>query len=556
MTWLTDLVQGTSPAGGILSLAIVIAVGLIIGSAKSRGASLGVAGVLFAGLLLGHLGLHPPAELLHFTRDFGLVLFVFMIGLQVGPGFIDGLRRDGLVLNILSISCIAISILLMIVLARTMDLPSGITAGLLAGATTNTPSLAAAQETLRSLGGPDPQASAQTAAKSAALAYAMTYPIGVLGPIALLIAMRSLFRIDIAAETNRLTPPRSSSLGSMAIEIRDPAFDGVTIRDILKRFGQGLLISRLLRSGSVSLPNLDDVIRTGDVALAIGPVNSIDAFRDAAGVRSPLDLRNMSEHVVWRRVLVTRRAPIGKTLAQLNLRQRLGVTVTRVQRAGIELPAVGGLPLNFADALILVGEADRVEVAAKELGDSPRSIDRPRFIPVMLGIALGVILGSVPVVLPGLPSPVKLGLAGGPLLVAIAAARLGRLGPLMWYMPTSANTALREGGLALFLASIGLQAGPVFFDTLANGGLQLLALGAIVTLVPQAIVLLVGRLVIKLNFVHLCGLAAGQHTQPAALAFAQGICKGDSPAVAYAAVYPLTLLLRVLSMQILVQALG
>jgi len=556
MTWLTDLVQGTSPAGGILSLAIVIALGLILGSAKSRGASLGVAGVLFAGLLLGHLGLHPPAELLHFTRDLGLVLFVFMIGLQVGPGFIDGLRRDGLVLNILSISCIAISILLAVLLSRSLDLPRGITPGLLAGATTNTPSLAAAQETLRSLGGPDPQDSAQTAAKSAALAYAMTYPIGVLGPIVLLIAMRSLFRIDIAAETNRLTPPRSSSLGSMAIEIRDPAFDGMPVRDILKRFGQGLMISRLLRSGSVTLPNLDDVIRTGDVALAIGPVNAIDAFRDAAGVRSPLDLRNMSEHVVWRRVLVTRRAPIGKTLAQLNLRQRLGVTVTRVQRAGIELPAVGGLPLNFADALILVGEADRVEVAAKELGDSPRSIDRPRFIPVMLGIALGVILGSVPVVLPGLPSPVKLGLAGGPLLVAIAAARLGRLGPLMWYMPTSANTALREGGLALFLASIGLQAGPVFFDTLANGGLQLLALGAIITLVPQAIVLLVGRLVLKLNFVHLCGLAAGQHTQPAALAFAQGICKGDSPAVAYAAVYPLTLLLRVLSMQILVQSLG
>jgi putative transport protein len=552
MTWLTDLVQGTSPAGGILSLAIVIAVGLIIGSAKSRGASLGVAGVLFAGLLLGHLGLHPPAELLHFTRDFGLVLFVFMIGLQVGPGFIDGLRRDGLVLNILSISGIALSILLTVLLARAFDLPRGLAPGLLSGATTNTPSLAAAQETLRSLGGPDPA----SPAKSAALAYAMTYPIGVLGPIALLIAMRSLFRIDIAAETDRLTPPRSSSLGSMAIEIRDPSFDGVTIRDILKRFGQGLLISRLLRGGSVSLPNLDDVVRTGDVVLAIGPVDSIDAFQHAAGVRSPLDLRNMSEHVVWRRVLVTRRAPIGKTLAQLNLRQRLGVTVTRVQRAGIELPAVGGLPLNFADALILVGEADRVEVAAKELGDSPRSIDQPRFIPVMLGVALGVILGSVPVVLPGLPSPVKLGLAGGPLLVAIAAARLGRLGPLMWYMPTSANTALREGGLALFLASVGLQAGPVFFDTLAHGGLKLLALGAVITLVPQAIVLLIGRFALKLNFVHLCGLAAGQHTQPAALAFAQGICKGDSPAVAYAAVYPLTLLLRVLSMQILVQALG
>lgn len=551
MTWLWGLFDGTSVPGAILALAIVVGAGLLLGSVRLRGATLGVAGVLFAGLVLGHLGLKVKPELLAFLRDFGLVLFVFMIGLQIGPGFADSLRRDGVVLNALSVLGIGLSVILAGWVLRRLHLEPGAGVGLLAGAVTNTPSLAAGQDALRAAMGD----TGAEQARLAGLAYAVAYPMGVLGPIVALLIGRRVFRVNIEREMNALSPPRAAAMPIATLVVREPAAIGMTVHQLSQVFGRGVTVSRLLRGGEISVPGPAERLHADDVILAVAPADELGALERGVGPRSPLDLRGMTDRVVSRRVVVSRVDAAGKTLAELRLREKFGVTVTRVLRAGIELPAVGALALNYADGLILVGPPEQVDRAAKVLGDAARALDHPQLIPVMIGIALGVVLGSIPAVFPGTSTAVKLGLAGGPLVVAIIVSRLGKVGPLVWYVPASANFALREGGLSLFLAAIGLTAGPVFFETLREGGLAWLGWGALITLAPIAAIMGVARLVLRMNYVMICGLVAGHGTQPAVLGFANGLCKGDAPGVAYAAVYPLTLVLRVVFIQLFVQAL-
>lgn len=551
MGWLSRLFDGTTVSGAILALAIVIGAGLLLGSVRVRGASLGVAGVLFAGLLLGHFGLRVQPELLAFLRDFGLVLFVFMVGLQIGPGFADSLRRDGVVLNALSVLGVGVSVIMAGWAIRRFHMDPGVGVGALAGAVTNTPSLASGQDALRAALGP----AGVEPARLAGLAYAVTYPVGVLGPIVMLMLGRVIFRVNVERELVALSPPRAATLPSAALIVREPGAIGLSVRDLSVRFGRGITVSRLLRAGEISVPTPETELRQDDVIYAVAPPGELSALGAALGPRSPLDLRSMTSKVVSRRVMVTNVKVVGKTLAELKLRERFGVTVTRVLRAGVEVPPVGALALSYADGLIIVGPPEQMERAARELGNAPGVLDHPQFVPVMIGIALGILLGSIPAVFPGTSTSVKLGLAGGPLVVAIIAARVGRLGPLVWYVPASANFALREGGLALFLASVGLAAGPIFVETITHqGGMVWLACGAMITLTPVAAVLLVARLILKMNYVMLCGLIAGHGTQPAVLGFACGMCKSDAPGVSYAAVYPLTLVLRVVVMQLLVQA--
>ncbi|HAM35110.1 MAG TPA: putative transporter [Elusimicrobia bacterium] len=538
-----------SVAYAIIIISLVAALGLAIGNIRCCKVNLGIAGVLFSGLLFGHLGITVSREVLEFLREFGLILFVYTIGMQVGPGFFSSLKREGLRLNLLAASVVLLGAGLTVLISRLCAIEMPAAVGIFAGATTNTPSLAAAQQALK-----DMAAAGEAAAKLPGIGYAVAYPFGILGTILSMLLARLIFRVDFAHEALSDGPSGSpDKVSVMNLEVTNQNLDGLPVSKVPALESLGVRISRIMHEGKVSVAQSDTVMRLGDVLLAVGPKASLSELALVIGRPSDMDLKSLSSGIVSSRVIVTRNEVLGKTLEQLDLADHYGVVITRAARAEIEFVPASNYTLHFGDALQAVGEQAAVSKVASLLGNSPRALNHPQLIPVFVGIALGVLLGQVPFSLPGMPAPVRLGLAGGPLAMAILLSRIRQIGPLSWYMPISANFMLRELGIILFLSCVGLRAGDQFFSTLRHGhGLQWMACGALVTFLPLAIVAVVARLKYRLNYFSLCGLLAGSMTDPPALSFANSLSPCSATSIAYATVYPLVMLLRVLCAQILV----
>jgi putative transport protein len=553
MNWLLQLHKTNGVAHAICILALVCLAGMALGSLKFRGVGLGTAGVLFAGILTGAFSQPVDHATLEFVKEFGLVLFVFTIGLQLGPGFLASLRQQGLALNLLAASVVLLGALTAPVLGRLMSIDPAAVLGLLSGATTNTPSLGAVQQTLTIL--PDVSPDRQDLP---ALAYAVSYPVAIAGIIGSLLALKSFFRIDPGKEAEALVTEKSSATARVerrCLIVENPNLEGVAIEAIPSRLETGVTVSRIRRRGEteVRVATTGTILKSADQILAVGTGPMLDRFQQVVGRRSEEDLLQAAGDVTSSAVILTSHRALGKTVRELELEQLFGVVITRVTRADLEMTAVPDLRLNFGDVLQVVGDPASVEKASNFLGNSVKRLNETHFIPLFVGIAASIALGTLPIPLPGLPQPLRLGLAGGALLVALTLGRVGRIGRLVWHMPANVNLAFREFGIALFFAAVGLLAGAKFFSTVFSptGALWLFS-GLLITLVPLLVVGGFARAVLKLNYAALCGLLAGSMTDPPALAFASNICRSDVPMISYATVYPLTMVLRILSAQILV----
>ena len=552
--WMEILAPGLV-AQAVLALSIVAAVGLALGSIGFRGIRLGAAGVLFVGIFFGQLGMHFDERILEFVRDFGLILFVYTIGLQVGPSFFPSLRRQGLQLNVLAAAIVLSGGLIAACLRVVFRFSIPAVAGIFSGATTNTPSLAAAQAVLQ---GFKDQSSSNT--DLLGMAYAVAYPFGIVGIILTMLLIRNVFHINpeaeaiaknIEAEANDRTPDH------VDLDVTNPNVNGLVLRDVPFALESGIVFSRLYSNGSVHVPGEDSVIHLGDVVRVVGPKTKLLEFEKIIGLKSAIDLKTVPSELTTERLYVTKRSVLGRTLRELNFEHLYGAVVTRVTRAEVEFAARDDVRLQFGDLLFVVGAKGGVAKVADLIGNKPKALDDPHVLPVFVGILLGVVLGSIPIALPGIPAPVRLGLAGGPLIVALVLSQIGGAGPLIWYLAPGANFVLREIGIVLFLACVGLKSGSRFLEVLISGsGVYWMVAGAFLTLLPLLLVGFVARITFKLDFPTICGVLAGSMTDPPALAFAGTINKSDQPLVAYAAVYPLAMILRVFVVQILILTLA
>lgn len=550
MDWLIQLIKEESVARTVVLLGTAGAAGLALGKVRVFGVSLGIAGVLFAGLFLGYLKLTIDTHVLEFVREFGLILFVYTLGLQIGPGFFGSLRARGLALNAFAAAIVLLGVGVTVVWIAFgfVPLPAGV--GLLSGATTNTPSLAAAQQALGQVHAGDAAPVIQ------GLAYAVAYPFGIIGIILTMILVRRVFRVDVKAEVIAAETAQAPSVtkpSTRNFEVRNSNLIGRPLGKVPGISGAGVVVSRFSRDGKVEVARPETLLRMGDILHAVGPEEGLDALRVVVGAEAGIDLKALPGPVTNQRLIVTRSDIFGKQLADIGVFADHNVVVTRVTRNGIEFSATPGFRLQFGDILMVVGESPEIERVAAAVGNSNKALNSPQPIPFFVGILLGVVVGMIPLALPGLPAAVKLGLAGGPLVVAILLSRVANTGPLVWHMPTNANHMLREVGITLFLAAVGLRSGEKFVDVLLGGnGVHWLMYGAVVTALPLLVVGFVARFWKKLNYAELCGLLAGSMTDPPALAFAQESTGSDAPAVAYATVYPVVMLLRVFSAQLVV----
>ena len=551
MAWFSDLLQGESVASSVLILALVAALGLALGSLKIKGIGLGIAGVLFSGLLFGHFRFAINHDVMEFAREFGLILFVYTIGLQVGPGFLASLRREGLPLNIMAASIVVLGALTAVVVSYSAGIEIPVIVGLLSGATTNTPSLAAAQQALADTG-----TTGAEIAKMPGLGYAVAYPFGIMGIILTMVLIRGVFRVDSGKEAEELRQKRERTIEPLErvnLVVENPNLEGMILGEISLFEESGVVISRVRHGDEQFIAQADTMLHLGDIVLAVGPRPKLHALKLLIGKKTDVDLSAVPSNITTQTLIVTKKAVLGKTAPELGLRSKYDVQITRVRRSGVELPVSPLLHFQYGDRLVAVGEKQRIDQVAELFGNSEKILNYPEIIPIFVGIVLGVIVGSWPFQIPGVPAPVKLGLAGGPLLVAIVLSRIGRIGPLVWYLPSSANFILRDVGIVLFLACVGLKSGDRFVETLVQGdGLKWMALASLITLIPLVTVGLVGRLFMKMNFLTLCGLLAGSMTDPPALAFAGSVTNSEEPTVSYAAVYPLTMILRVILAQLIV----
>lgn len=555
MLWVRQLLLEDSVAQVMVVVGLVAATGIALGSLKFRGVGLGVAGVLFAGLAFGHFGVSLNSSVTEFIREFGLILFVYTIGVQVGPGFFASLKRNGAPLNFLAAGVVVLGAILAWGAYRFLNVDLAGTAGLFSGATTNTPSLGAAQEALRRL----PEVTREMLT-TPALAYAVSYPFGVVGIILAMLVLRVALRISVKEEEKCFRAERAllhPQLETLHVRVTNANLEGMELAAVPGLEGSGVVVSRIQREGSISVARSDTRLRTGDILLAVGPPAAVENFRVVVGESSKVDLRTDPDGLEVRRIVVTRKIVIGRTLASLGMEASGGVRFTRMSRSEIDLPDPMNRRLQAGDVLTAVGDPAALDEAARGLGNSMKDLNAPQMIPLFVGIVLGVALGSLPVFIPTMPAPVKLGLAGGPLIVAILLSHIGRIGPMVWYMPPNANAMLRELGIVLFLSVVGLKAGGQFLETLLVGdGLRWLLCGAAITLLPLLVAGIIGRLFLRLNYLTLTGVLAGSMTDPPALAFANSTTSTPAPALAYATVYPLTMLLRVIAVQILILATG
>lgn len=552
MNWILQLHQTNPTAQAIAILAFVCVAGSSLGAIQVRGVKLGTAGVLFAAILVGHFSKPIDHKTLEFVKEFGLILFVFCIGLQLGPGFFASFRQSGLQLNLLAAAIVGLGAATAVLSGWLLKLDGAAVLGVFSGATTNTPSLGAAQQTLASF----PDVTSERAALPA-LAYAVSYPVGIIGIIGTLLALRSLFRINVAEELAELT--RAEMEGRQPLQRRtlvvdNPNLQGIAIADVPGLTESGVVVSRIRRPDEqIALAaSAGTQLRLGDLLHVVGTARGLDRFQQVIGKSSPENLLADNGPLGQQNIVVTNNRIPGATVQELHLGALQGFVITTVTRGEVEMIAAPDLKLRFGDVLQVVGPEKEFDRAVQTLGNSVHALNETHFVPFFAGIGVGILLGTFPIPCPGLPQPLKLGLAGGPLIVAILVGRLGRIGRLVWHMPRNANAAVRELGIALFFASVGLLAGPTFFKAVCSltGVLWLIA-GVCVTILPLVAVGIFARKVLALNYVVLSGLIAGSMTDPPALAFAGNVCRSESPAVAYAAVYPLTMLLRIMAAQAL-----
>jgi len=553
--WLTNLFTTTDSVAHIALLyAIVIAAGVYLGKIKIGGVSLGVTFVLFAGILAGHIGFTAPTPILTFVQDFGLILFVFMIGLQVGPGFFENFGSQGIKLNGLATLAVLLNIIVMFicyfVFFDTNDktnLPMMV--GTLYGAVTNTPGLGAANEALGSVFGSN--------APQIASAYACAYPLGVLGIIGAIILIRYICGVKLEKEEARLKAMEETSADKkpykMHLEVTNKYLEGKTLLQVHDFMNRDFVVSRLVHEGELCIPNRDTIFHLGDQMLIVCAEADQEAIMAFIGPKLDIDFEQQDQPLVSKRILITNPKVNGKTLSSLHFSSVHGVNVTRVTRHGIDLFASAGLPLQVGDKIMVVGPEDAVERVANKMGNSLHKLNAPNIATIFVGIFLGLIFGSFPLAIPGMPVPVKLGLAGGPLIIAILIGRYGYKIHLVTYTTTSANMMLREIGLVLFLASVGIKAGAGFFETVIDGdGLLYVLTGFLITIIPILIVGPIARIRFKFNYFTIAGMIAGTYTDPPALAYSNSICSKEAPALGYSTVYPLSMFLRIFTAQIVV----
>ena len=549
MDWLQSLLWDPSSVAHIVFLyAFVVAAGVYLGKIKIFGVSLGVTFVLFAGILMGHFGFTADTHILHFIREFGLILFVFCIGLQVGPSFFSSFKKGGMTLNLLAVGIVVLNIAVALGLYYLwngrVELPMMV--GILYGAVTNTPGLGAANEALNQLNYTGPQI---------ALGYACAYPLGVVGIIGSIIAIRYIFRVNMAKEEESLKIQSGDAHHKphmMSLEVRNESISGKTLIEIKEFLGRQFVCSRIRHEGHVSIPNHETIFNMGDQLFIVCSEEDAPAITVFIGKEVELDWEKQDLPMVSRRILVTKPEINGKTLGSMHFRSMYGVNVTRINRSGMDLFADPNLVLQVGDRVMVVGQQDAVERVAGVLGNQLKRLDTPNIVTIFVGIFLGILLGSLPITFPGMPTPVKLGLAGGPLVVAILIGRFGHKMHLVTYTTMSANLMLREIGIVLFLASVGIEAGEHFVQTVVEGsGLLYVGYGFLITVIPLLIIGMISRFYCKVNYFTLMGLIAGSNTDPPALAYANQTSGNDAPAVGYSTVYPLTMFLRILAGQMI-----
>lgn len=554
MTFFQDLLFGASAQWGggvahsILVLGLAIAFGTMLGKIKVAGISLGVTGILFVGIALSHFGININEHLMHFMKEFGLILFVYSVGLQVGPGFFSSFREGGLKLNQLAILVVLFGVITTIALYYITGLPITTMVGVMSGAVTNTPGLGAAQSAYRDIaGGID--------ATDIATGYAVAYPLGVIGAILTLLVLRYVMKINKQQEEAAIigNDDKNNLVQRISIEITNPSIDGKTIGELRQLLARELVVSRICaKNGEPKLVNADTILHSSDKILIVTAHADAEAIAALIGTEIEMNWDDLSKNMISRRILITKHELNGKKLKDLNIRVAYGVTITRVNRAGIDLMASGNLQLQLGDRVTVVGPEQAVANIEQIFGNSLKRLRHPNLIPIFIGIALGVILGSIAFRFPGIPQPVKLGLAGGPLIVAILIGRFGPYWKMVTYTTISANLMLREVGISLFLAGVGLGAGENFVPTIINGGYMWILYGAMITVIPILLAGLIGKYLFKINYYTLTGVLAGASTNPPALAFSSEQTSTDAPSIGYATVYPLAMFLRVLAAQLLI----
>ena len=554
MNWINDLLWGEGIGHSILLLSFVIAAGIQLGKIKVFGVSLGITLVLFVGIILGHFGFTINHNVIHFFKEFGLILFVYSVGMQVGPGFFSSFKQGGITLNMLACGIVFLGVLTAVILHYATGIPMPTMVGILSGAVTNTPGLGAAQQAFSDMHG--------VSDNTIALGYAVAYPLGVIGIILSIILIKYIFRVSFDKENEQLNSEDSSHTNEakpISLIVKNPAIFNKTVAELSNLLEhRDFVISRVWRDSNkqIEIASANTVLQENDKVFVITTETDAETIKTFIGEEIDMERKQwirMESQFINRRILITKPELNGKRLGQLKLRKLYGINITRINRAGVDLVAKPGLTLQVGDRVNVVGTETAVSNVEKVLGNSMKRLNEPNLITIFVGIALGIVLGSIPISFPGIPQPVKLGLAGGLLVVAILISRFGYHYKLITYTTQSANLMLREIGITLFLACVGISAGDGFVDTIVNnGGFAWIGYGFIITFVPLMIIGCIGRYFCKVNYFTLMGLIAGSTTDPPALAYSNATAGNDAPSVGYATVYPLTMFLRVLTAQLLI----
>ena len=554
MNWINDLLWGEGIGHSILLLSFVIAAGIQLGKIKVFGVSLGITLVLFVGIILGHFGFTINHNVIHFFKEFGLILFVYSVGMQVGPGFFSSFKQGGITLNMLACGIVFLGVLTAVILHYATGIPMPTMVGILSGAVTNTPGLGAAQQAFSDMHG--------VSDNTIALGYAVAYPLGVIGIILSIILIKYIFRVSFDKENEQLNSEDSSHTNEakpISLIVKNPAIFNKTVAELSNLLEhRDFVISRVWRDSNkqIEIASANTVLQENDKVFVITTETDAETIKTFIGEEIDMERKQwirMESQFINRRILITKPELNGKRLGQLKLRKLYGINITRINRAGVDLVAKPELTLQVGDRVNVVGTETAVSNVEKVLGNSMKRLNEPNLITIFVGIALGIVLGSIPITFPGIPQPVKLGLAGGPLVVAILISRFGYHYKLITYTTQSANLMLREIGITLFLACVGISAGDGFVDTIVNnGGFAWIGYGFIITFVPLMIIGCIGRYFCKVNYFTLMGLIAGSTTDPPALAYSNATAGNDAPSVGYATVYPLTMFLRVLTAQLLI----
>ncbi|EOW5516603.1 putative transporter [Escherichia coli O143:H4] len=535
-------------------LALVAVVGLFIGNVKFRGVGLGIGGVLFGGIIVGHFvsqaGMTLSSDMLHVIQEFGLILFVYTIGIQVGPGFFASLRVSGLRLNLFAVLIVIIGGLVTAILHKLFDIPLPVVLGIFSGAVTNTPALGAGQQILRDLGTP------MAMVDQMGMSYAMAYPFGICGILFTMWMLRVIFRVNVETEAQQHESTRTNGgalIRTINIRVENPNLHNLAIKDVPILNGDKVICSRLKREETLKVPSPETVIQLGDLLHLVGQPADLHNAQLVIGQEVDTSLSTKGTDLRVERVVVTNENVLGKRIRDLHFKERYDVVISRLNRAGVELVASSDISLQFGDILNLVGRPSAIDAVANVLGNAQQKLQQVQMLPVFIGIGLGVLLGSIPVFVPGFPAALKLGLEGGPLIMALILGRIGSIGKLYWFMPPSANLALRELGIVLFLSVVGLKSGGDFIHTLVDGeGLSWIGYGALITAVPLITVGILARMLAKMNYLTMCGMLAGSMTDPPALAFANNLHPtSGAAALSYATVYPLVMFLRIITPQLL-----